>query len=324
MTGAAPRILITGAASGIGLHTALQLSQRGCRLILADRNVTAGEAAAKQIRESGGNAEFRPLDLGDLSRVRSFAADELVRDQPLDVLINNAGLLPPMVRTCTADGFELAFGVAYLGHFALTGLLMPALLRSGAPRVVSVTSNSHPNGRIDFDNLQLERGYQSSQAYTNSKLACLMFAMELQRHADAAGLKLCSVAAHPGISTTPIAAGWKSEQRRKLMDLFEVIGYDFLMRMIGQGAAEGARSLVMAAVDTGIEPGAYYGPTGFMQARGTPGRVKPARRALDVQIAKRLWKASQVLTGVDWNDNATARAICVQASAEIGSSEVRA
>lgn len=295
-----PRVLITGGASGIGLQAALQLAGRGCDLILVDRNVAAGEAAARRIQQSGGLAEFRQLDLGDLSRIRSFAADELARGQALDILVNNAGLLPPMNRSCTADGFELAFGVAYLGHFALTGLLLPSLLRSPQPRVVSVSSNSHPGGRIDFDNLQLERRYQSSQAYTNSKLACLMFAMELQRRADAAALKLCSVAAHPGISTTPIAAGWKSEGRRKLMDRFEVLGYDFLMRLVGQGADEGARSLVLAAMAPDIEPGGYYGPTGFMQAGGAPGRVRPAKRAMDASVAARLWQESQVLTGVTW------------------------
>jgi NAD(P)-dependent dehydrogenase (short-subunit alcohol dehydrogenase family) len=294
------RILITGSASGIGLQAARQLAALGHRLVLADRNVAAGEAAAADIRRAGGQAEFRPLDLGHLSRIRAFAGEELSQDLPLDALINNAGLLPPMHRATTADGFELGFGVSYLGHFALTGLLMPALLRSAAPRVVSVSSNSHPGGRIDFANLQLERNYQSSQAYTNSKLACLMFAVELQRRADAAGLKLLSVAAHPGISSTPIAAGWKSEDRRRLMDRFEVFGYDTLMRLIGQGAEDGARPLVLAATGEGIEPGGYYGPTGFLQARGKPGRVRPAKKALDAQRASRLWQESEVLTGVRW------------------------
>jgi len=294
------RILITGSASGIGLQAALQLAASGHRLVLADRNVAAGEAAAAQIRQSGGQAEFRALDLGDLSRIRAFADEELAREQPLDALINNAGLLPPMHRTTTADGFELAFGVAYLGHYALTARLMPALRRSAAPRVVSVSSNSHPGGRLDFSNLQLERNYQSSQAYTNSKLACLMFAMELQRRSDAAGLGLLSVAAHPGISSTPIAAGWKSENRRRLMDRFEVFGYDTLMRLVGQGAEDGARPLVLAATGANVVPGGYYGPTGFMQARGEPGPVRPARKARDAVLAARLWQESQALAGVAW------------------------
>ncbi|PPE72023.1 short chain dehydrogenase [Solimonas fluminis] len=294
------RILITGSASGIGLQAALQLAASGHRLVLADRNVAAGEAAAAQIRQSGGQAEFRALDLGDLSHIRAFADEELAREQPLDALINNAGLLPPMRRATTADGFERAFGVAYLGHYALTARLMPALLRSSAPRVVSVSSNSHPGGRLDFADLQLERNYQSSQAYTNSKLACLMFAMELQRRSDAAGLGLLSVAAHPGISSTPIAAGWKSENRRRLMDRFEVFGYDTLMRLVGQGAADGARPLVLAAAGADIAPGGYYGPTGFMQARGRPGLVRPARKARDAAVAARLWQESQALTGVAW------------------------
>ena len=207
-------------------------------------------------------------------------------------------VLPPMQRTTTADGFELGFGVAYLGHFALTGLLLPGLLRSPSPRVVAVSSNSHPSGRIDFDNLQLERGYTSSQAYTNSKLACLMFAFELQRRANAAGLGLTSVAAHPGVSRTAIASGWKNEDRRKLWDRMELIGYEAFMRFFNRDATEGARSLVYAATQTPIEPGGYYGPTGFQQIRGYPGKVGCRALARDPEAAAGLWALSETLTGL--------------------------
>lgn len=294
------RAIVTGGASGLGLASSQALARDGYHVIIADRNVAGGEAAVALIRQAGGQAEFRPLDLGRLAAIRAFANDELACAQPLDLLLNNAGLLPPLKRATTADGFELGFGVSYLGHFALTGLLLPALLRSLSPRVVAVSSNSHPSGRIDFDNLQLEKGYVSSQAYTNSKLACLMFAFELQRRADAEKLALTSVATHPGISRTTIAAGWKNEDRRKLWDRMEVIGYEAFMRFFNRDAAEGARSLVYAATHTPIEPGGYYGPTGFMQGRGEPGRVKPARRALDREVAARLWRVSEELTGVNW------------------------
>jgi len=301
LTASAPgsrRILVTGAASGIGLETSLQLARRGDHVVVADRDVDGGRASVKRILDAGGSAELRELELADLSRIREFAADELARGQPLDVLINNAGLLPPLVRATTRDGFELEFGVAHLGHFALTGLLLPALARSERPRVVSVSSIAHARGRIDLDDLQFERSYSSSIAYTGTKLACLMFALELHRRATVAGLGLVSVAAHPGISKTPIAAGWEREGRRRLWDRFELWGYRLSMRLFGQTAEEGARSLVLAASDPSVVGGGYYGPTGFGQMGGVPGRVEPSARALDEAVATWLWQASERLTGV--------------------------
>jgi NAD(P)-dependent dehydrogenase (short-subunit alcohol dehydrogenase family) len=292
------RVLVTGAASGIGLETAAALAARGDHVILADRNLAGGQAALRRILEAGGRAELRELDLADLARIRAFAAEELARGEPLDVLVNNAGLLPPMLRATTRDGFELEFGVAHLGHFALTGLLLPALERSPRPRVVSVASIAHARGRIDLDDLQSERRYASSSAYASTKLACLMFALELHRRASAAGSRLISVAAHPGVSKTPIAAGWQREGRRRLRDRLELLGYHASMRLFAQTAAEGAASLVYAATDPGVVGGGYYGPTGFGQMGGPPGPVRPKRRALDEALAARLWEASERLTGV--------------------------
>jgi len=292
------RVLVTGAASGIGLETSLQLANLGHHVLVADRNVPGGEAAVERIRDAGGSAEFRELDLADLSFVRDFARAELETGRALDVLIDNAGILPPMVRATTRDGFELEFGVAYLGHFALTGLLIPALMRSERPRVVSVSSLAHRSGRLDLDDLQMERGYNSSRCYGATKLACLMFALELHRRATAAGSRLVSVAAHPGISKTPIAEGWEREGRRKLWDRVELIGYRLSMLLFGQTAEEGARSVVYAATNAGVVGGGYYGPTGFGQTGGPPGLGKPSRRALDAEVAARLWAASEDLTGV--------------------------
>lgn len=294
----ARRVLVTGAASGIGLETALALARGGDHVVVADRDVAGGESAVRRIVAAGGHAEARELDLADLSRIHAFSAEELARGEALDVLVNNAGLLPPMARATTRDGFELVFGVAHLGHFALTGLLLPALARSPRPRVVSVASIAHARGRIDLDDLQLERGYLASRAYGNAKLACLLFALELHRRATAAGLGLVSVAAHPGISRTPIAAGWEREGRRGLRDRSELWASRLSMRLLGQTAAEGARSLVLAARDPDVVGGGYYGPTGFGQMGGPPGRVDPSPRALDAGIAARLWEASERLTGV--------------------------
>jgi NAD(P)-dependent dehydrogenase (short-subunit alcohol dehydrogenase family) len=248
--------------------------------------------------DAGGSAELRELDLADLSHVRAFARDELALGRPLDVLVNNAGLLPPVVRATTKDGFELEFGVAHLGHFALTGLLLPALLRSVRPRVVSVSSLAHATGSIDLDDLQCERRYTSALAYGCTKLACVMFALELDRRAKTAGSTLISVAAHPGISKTPIAAGWEREDRRKLRHRLELLGYRLSMLLFGQTAAEGAQSLVLAATEASVVGGGYYGPTGFGQMGGAPGPVKPHRSALDADVAARLWEASERLTGV--------------------------
>jgi NAD(P)-dependent dehydrogenase (short-subunit alcohol dehydrogenase family) len=295
------RVLVTGGASGIGLETSLELGRRGDHVLVADRNVAGGQAAARRIVAASGSAEFRELDLADLSRIRGFAADALARDRPLDVLINNAGLLPPLVRATTRDGFELEFGVAHLGHFALTGLLLPALARSEQPRVVSVSSIAHARGRIDLDDLQCERRYSSTIAYSGTKLACLMFALELHRRATAAGSKLISVAAHPGISRTPIAAGWEREDRRKPWDRLELFGYRVSMRLFGQTAAEGARSLVFAATAPDVIGGGYYGPTGLGQMGGPPGLVQPSRRALDAAVAARLWEVSEKLTSVRYD-----------------------
>jgi len=294
----ARRALVTGAASGIGLETSLQLARRGFHVVAVDRNVGGGEATVRRILAAGGSAEFRELDLADLSGIRRFAADELALDQPLDVLINNAGLLPPRVRATTRDGFELEFGVAHLGHFALTGLMLPALERGGQARVVSVSSIAHTRGRIVLDDLQHERRYSSSTAYSDTKLACLMFALELQRRATACGSPLKSVAAHPGISTTPIAAGWEQEDRRRFWDRIELLGYKASMLLFGQTAAEGARSLVYAATEPSVTGGGYYGPTGFAQMGGPPGPVQPSRQALDANAAARLWEASERLTGL--------------------------
>ena len=203
-----------------------------------------------------------------------------------------------MVRATTRDGFELEFGVAYLGHFALTGLLLPALERSEGPRVVSVSSIAHARGRIYLDDLQYQRRYSSSRAYSGTKLACLMFAFELHRRAKVAGSKLTSVAAHPGISRTPIAAGWEQENRRRPWDRLERFGYHVSVRLFGQPASEGGRSLVYAATESSVIGGGYYGPTGFAQMAGPPGPVRPSRRALDTVVAARLWETSEQLSGV--------------------------
>ena len=295
--------LVTGAAGGLGFPTALGLARQGARVILADRNVAAGEDAARRIREAGvaGSAEFRTLDLAELSAIRGFAAALLAEVPRLDLLINNAGLLPPMQRASTRDGFELAFGVAHLGHFALTGLLLPALLRSDAARVVSLSSISHVGATLDFDDLQRERSYVPTAAYAQSKLATLMFAIELQRRAEAAGWKLLSLAAHPGISRTGIGAGWNQELRRGFRERLEAAMMVWSMKWFGQSAEQGAESTLYAATAPEVIGGGYYGPKGLGQFKGAPALQRPHRRALDSAVQQRLWQESERLTGVRYD-----------------------
>lgn len=294
------RVLITGATSGIGLQTSLQLAGGGDHVILAARSEEQGKALVERITQSGASAEFRRLDLGDQAMIRRFAAEELSFGKPLDVLINNAGSLPPKERTLTKDGFELDFGVGFLGHFALTGLLLPALERSEAARVITVSSISHEFGHINLQDLHHEQHYSSSMAYNCTKLACLMFALELHRRAKAAGSPLISVAAHPGISKTPIAKGWENEGRRRLWDRLELLGYRIILDRLGQSAEQGARSLVYAANEPSVESGGYYGPTGFQQYGGRPGKVRPSRKALNEEVAAALWQTAERLTGIHY------------------------
>jgi NAD(P)-dependent dehydrogenase (short-subunit alcohol dehydrogenase family) len=296
------RALITGGASGLGYETARALAMHGYDVLIADRNVLAADAAVQRIRAevARGDVRFAPLDLGDLAAIRAFAAAEVARGAALDVLVNNAGLLPPLRRATTKDGFELKFGVSHLGHFALTDGLLPALLRSTAPRVVSVSSIVQATGRIDFDDLHAERSYLSSRAYSQTKLACLIFALELQRRADAAGVPLISVAAHPGIARTGIGDVRRGERRRSLLDWLEGIAFQIAMRGFGQAPPQGALPIIHAATAGDVRGGEFYGPDGFQQFRGKPTRVAPSAAACDRETATRLWAVSRTLTGASY------------------------
>lgn len=296
------RALVTGGASGLGFETAKALALLGYDVLIADRNVAAAGVAVKGIIDAGvaTRVEFAALDLGDLAAIRAFAAQQVISGQPLDVLVNNAGLLPPLRRATTKDGFELKFGVSHLGHFALTNGLLPLLLRNKAPRVVSVSSIVQATGKINFDDLQSERSYLSSRAYSQTKLASLIFALELQRRADAAGVPLLSVAAHPGISRTGIGDVRQHEQRRSLLDWLDGFAFQVAMRGFGQTPEQGALPIIHAATADDVRGGEFYGPDGFQQFRGKPTRVQPGSTALDLETATRLWAISRTLTGADY------------------------
>jgi len=282
--------VVTGANSGIGLHTALQLARHGARTVLAGRNQAKGTGALERIRASVPDADvaWRELDLADLTSVRAFAAGHTGK---LDLLVNNAGVMMLPYRR-TADGFETQFGTNHLGHFALTGLLLPALLASPGARVVMLSSPMHRNGRIDFDDLQSEHRYGRSPAYANSKLANLLFALELQRRVEAASVPLLSVAAHPGFAATNLGTSGGG--------FFNSVVLRIGMR-IGQPAEIGALSPLYAATAPDVAGGEFIGPGSYGGMRGYPARAEVAPQARDEETARRLWTVSEELTGVTYD-----------------------
>ena len=300
------RALVTGAASGLGFETASGLAARGAEVILADRNVVGGRAAVERIRAQlpVARRSFREIDLADLGSVRRFAAALCEDRRPLDILVNNAGILPPLERRTTADGFELKLGINVLGHFALDGLLLPALLAARSPRVVWVSSLVHRHGKLDFDDLNAERRYDPQRAYNQAKLACLVLAMELQQRARVAGGRLVALAAHPGVARTALGDSRKGQPRRRITDHLADAAMWAVMKYFGQDQDRGARSILYAAAGADAVGGEFYGPAGFGEMAGDPRRVQPSQPALDPETRRRLWKACEAMTGVsyDWPD----------------------
>jgi NAD(P)-dependent dehydrogenase (short-subunit alcohol dehydrogenase family) len=283
------RAVVTGANSGIGFHTAAALVEHGAEVVLACRNTGAGHEAAKKFR---GLATVEELDLASQTSVHEFV-DRF--EGSLDLLVNNAGVMtPPKYRT-TAEGHELQLGTNHLGHFALTGLLLPALLKSETPRVVTVASIAHFRGDQTVLEGNPEASYEPQHAYGNSKLANLLFALELHRRSEAAGSRLVSVAAHPGVSATnlvgsPDGMGANPIIRRTA---------PFFMPVIFQSSKAGANPTLWAA--TYGEPGSYVGPQWLMQSRGPLGAAKLSRHARDEELARRLWDLSEATTGVSYD-----------------------
>jgi NAD(P)-dependent dehydrogenase (short-subunit alcohol dehydrogenase family) len=284
--------VVTGANSGLGFHTALELARRGAHVVLACRDATRGRAALERIRSVVPEAavELDELDLADLASVRKFAG---ARGQTLDVLVNNAGVMA-IPRRETADGFEMQLGTNHLGHFALTALLMPALLARPGARVVTVSSTVHRSGSIHFDDLMLERGYRPWKAYSQSKLANLLFAYELDRRARAAGRELASVAAHPGYAATNLQSVGPRERGSRL----GVAVMRAANAVLAQSDAMGALPSLYAATAPAVEGGQYFGPGGIAQQRGYPKLVESNRASHDLDVARRLWEVSEELTGV--------------------------
>jgi NAD(P)-dependent dehydrogenase (short-subunit alcohol dehydrogenase family) len=290
--------VITGANSGIGYEAASVLAGKGARVILAVRSVAKGQAAVAAIKRAhpGAAAEVMALDLSDLGSVRRFAAAFRQRFEALPLLINNAGVMALPYRR-TVDGFEMQFGTNHLGHFALTGLLLPAIMAAPHARVVLVSSGMHASGKIDFDNLDGQRGYQAWGAYGQSKLANLLFAYELQRRFTAAGVDALAAGCHPGYAATNLqAAGPRMSGSRFGERLSQVAN-----RLLAQSAAMGALPTLYAATAPDIRGGEYIGPLGLLGMRGAPGKVQSSARSHDRALAVRLWQVSEELTGVRYD-----------------------
>ncbi|WP_369246440.1 oxidoreductase [Streptomyces sp. R41] len=288
--------VVTGANSGLGYVTARELARKGARVVLACRGEARGHAAGDRLvaEAPGADVEFVRLDLGDLNSVREFA-DAYPYDR-LDLLVNNAGVMAlPLGRT--ADGFETQFGVNHLGHFALTGLLLPALLGTPGARVVTVSSMVHALANIDIDDLNSERGpYRKWIAYARSKTANLLFTHELARRLAAGGSDVVAAAAHPGYASTNLqTAGPKLEGRRGAERFMEIGN-----RVFAQSAEAGALPSLYAATAPDVRPDAFIGPS-FAMWRGSPGKSWRTGWTLNDTAAERLWAASERLTGVTYD-----------------------
>jgi NAD(P)-dependent dehydrogenase (short-subunit alcohol dehydrogenase family) len=274
--------IVTGANTGLGFSDARMLAQKHATVILACRNTARAAAAVAQIRASSPSADARAalLDLSSLASVREFAG-RILSDYPrLDLLINNAGVMMPP-KEMTLDGFESQFAINYLGHFLLTRLLLPLLDRSPPARVVSLSSLAHRGGRIDLENLNAQVSYSRWNAYAQSKLACLMFALELQRRLDAAGSATLSLAAHPGATSTELA------RHSGIMRMFS--------GLLSQPTDAGALPTLRAAIDPAARGGQYYGPAYLSGLRGPPVLEAPKKQALDEEVSKKLWAVSERL-----------------------------
>ncbi|WP_069999155.1 oxidoreductase [Cellulosilyticum sp. I15G10I2] len=286
-------VVITG-TGGIGYETALEMTRAGADVILAGRNQDKGEEAIRKTNKinPAGNIRFEKLDLADLASIRAFGERIRAERKSLDILVNNAAVMTPPHRMVTKDGFELQMGTNYLGHFALTAQLLPLLQRGNKPRVITLSSIAHLSGAINFDDFQSEHHYKPMETYSQSKLACLMFALELQRRSDKNGWGITSMGAHPGISRTeliPNGAG-KNSPAGIIRRLFGPILF--------QPAAHGAWPTLYAATAEEAIGGTYYGPSRMNETRGYPKIAKIAPQAKDTEVASKLWEESEKITNV--------------------------
>jgi len=290
--------VVTGANSGLGYETTRMLAARGARVVMACRSVDRAEEAQTKIKADLPYArlEMIPLDLTDLGSVRKFATKFNAVHERLDILVNNAGIMAVPYQK-TKDGFELQFGTNHLGHFALTGLIIDKLLATPGGRVIQVSSNAHKFGKMNFQNLQWESGYQKWPAYGQSKLANLLFMFELSRRFKAGKHNAMSVAAHPGYADTNLQMLGPKLENSKVAEAV----MKFSNKYFAQTADMGALPTVYAAGMPDVTCGEYFGPAGPLEMKGPPTRAEATRRARNLDDARRLWEVSEELTGVRWS-----------------------
>ncbi len=288
--------IVTGANSGLGFHTTMGLAKKGARVIMACRNLEKGEEARQKILQMSPaqTPEVWHLDLSNLKSVEEFSLKYKSSFKSLDLLINNAGLMA-IPHALTKDGFEMQFGVNYLGHFALTSHMWPLLLESTYARIVNVSSLAHRIGSIRFDDPHWEKDYSKWGAYGMSKLANLLFTIELGRRLNTSSVDMITAAAHPGYANTELQAkGAKMKGSRLGAGSFNLVN-----RIVAQSAEKGALPSLFAATATDVEQGGYYGPDGFLRLAGWPSPDRPSEKRADEKVADKLWELSEQLTGLN-------------------------
>lgn len=281
--------IVTGANSGLGKEITIGLLKVDIKVIMACRNLEKGEKAKMDFLKKipSADIELMKLDLSSLASVRSFVKSFNEKYKQLDLLIENAGIMiPPFVKT--EDGFESQMGVNYFGHFLLTNLLMPILNNTEGARIATTSSIAHQNGRIDFNNLNAEVNYSKMGAYSQSKLACLMFAFELHRRLSNSDSNVIAVSSHPGVSNTNLFS--------HIPKLFQILMIP-LLPFFAHPPKKAALPMLYAALGKDINSGDYLGPIGYKNMKGKPGKTKPEPHALDKDVAKKLWEVSEKLTG---------------------------
>ena len=287
-------VLVTGGNSGLGFHTCRLLAAKGARVFLASRSSQRGDQAGSQILQSTPNAQLEviSLDLADLESVRHCAENLRNELDRLDILVNNAGVMA-IPRQETGHGFERQFGVNHLGHFALTGGLMPLLLETPASRIVNVSSMAHRSGSLNFDDLHGRRKYSRFGAYAQSKLANLLFTLELQRRMETVAAPTICLSAHPGWASTNLQSAAPNERA----STFELLLMRTLNALFAQSAEQGALPQLYAATSPAVQGGDFVGPDGWMQMRGYPQKHRAKETAYDREAARELWRLSVEMTG---------------------------
>ncbi len=280
--------VVTGSNIGLGYETALALAKKDAKVILACRNLEKANNAIEKIKIQAPKADLEAIqiDLSKLNSVDDFAENYLKRFDQLDLLINNAGVMMPPF-TLTDDGFELQLAANHLGHFKLTGLLLDTIEKTSNSRIISLSSNAHKSGKINFDDLQSKNNYSALAAYSQSKLACLMYAYEMQRRLKRANYQTISTAAHPGVSMTNLV---------QHVPLWMKIVFAPFIPFVTHSPAEGAKPTLYAALGNDVNGGDYFGPTGFNEMKGKAGKILSKPHSHDEDVAKKLWEVSEDLT----------------------------